>query len=56
MVELDSENETTRLSNKINVLNKDVKALLAINNLMEKLDKPAEKTPEEEKERIDKNF
>ena len=52
MVELESENETTRLSNKINVLTKNVKALMfAINGLMERLDqmerldKPAENTP-----------
>ena len=57
MVELDSENETTKLSSKINVLNKNVKSLmLSIEKLMEKLDKPVEKTPEEEKERIDKIF
>ena len=59
MVELESENETTKLSSKINVLNKNVKALMfSIDKLMEKLDntKPVEKTPEEEKERIDKIF
>ena len=59
MVEIESENETTRLSSKINVLNKNVKTLLfSIDKLMEKLDntKPVEKTPEEEKERIDKIF
>ena len=59
MVELDSENEKTKLSSKINVLNKNVKALMfSIDKLMEKLDstKPLEKTPEEEKERIDKIF
>ena len=58
MVELESENETTRLSNKINVLTKNVKALMfAINNLMERLDKPVvEKTPEEDKEKIEKAF
>ena len=59
MVELESENETTKLSSKINVLNKNVKALMfSIDKLMEKLDntKPVDKTPEEEKERIDKNF
>ena len=57
MVELDSENETTKLSSKINVLNKNVKSLLfSIDKLMEKLDntKPIEKTPEEEKEKINK--
>ena len=61
MVDPESENEMTRLSNKINVLTKNVKALMsAINTLMEKLDKmekfdkPAEKTPEEEKERVSK--
>ena len=38
MVELDSENETTKLSSKINVLNKNVKALMfSIEKLMEKL-------------------
>ena len=55
MVELESENETTKLSSKINVLNKNVKALMfSINKLMEKLGntKPLEKTPEEEKEKI----
>jgi len=59
MVEIDSENETTKLSSKINVLNKNVKTLIfSIDKLMEKLDntKPVEKTPEEEKERIDKIF
>ena len=57
MVELESENETTKLSFKINVLNKNVKSLMfSIDKLMEKLDKPVEKTPEEEKERIDKIF
>ena len=59
MVELDSENETTKLSSKINVLNKNVKTLmLSIEKLMEKLDntKPVEKTPEEEKEKMDKIF
>ena len=59
MVELDSENETTKLSNKINVLNKNVKTLMfSIDKLMEKLNntKPLEKTPEEEKEKMDKIF
>ena len=59
MVELDSENETTKLSSKINVLNKNVKALMfSIEKLMEKLDntKPVEKTPEEEKENINNIF
>ena len=59
MVELDSENETTKLSSKINVLNKNVKTLMfSIDKLMEKLDntKPLEKTPEEEKEKMDKIF
>ena len=59
MVEIDSENEATKLSSKINVLNKNVKTLIfSIDKLMEKLDntKPVEKTPEEEKERIDKIF
>ena len=51
MVELDSENETTKLSTKINVLNKNVKTLVfSIDKLMEKLDNPVEKTPEEERE------
>ena len=56
MVELESENETTKLSTKINVLNKNVKSLMfSIDKLMEKLDKPVvEKTPEEEKERVGK--
>ena len=55
MVELESENETTKLSSKINVLNKNVKTLMfSIEKLMEKLDKPVEKTPEEEKERVGK--
>ena len=55
MVELESENETTRLSNKISVLNKNIKALIvSINSLMEKMDEPVEKTPEEEKERVGK--
>ena len=59
MVEVESENETTKLSSKINVLNKNVKSLMfSIEKLMEKLDntKPVETTPEEEKERIDKIF
>ena len=57
MVELDSENETTKLSTKMNVLNKNVKTLVfSIDKLMEKLDKPVEKTPEEEKEKMDKIF
>ena len=59
MVEIDSENETTKLSSKINVLNKNVKTLIfSIDKLMEKLDntKPVEKNPEEERERIDKIF
>ena len=58
MVELNSENETTKLSSKINVLNKNVKTLIfSIDKLMEKLDKPVvEKTPEEEKEKMDKIF
>ena len=57
MVELDSENETTKLSTKINVLNKNVKTLVfSIDKLMEKLDNPVEKTPEEEKEKMDKIF
>ena len=57
MVEVESENETTKLSSKINVLNKNVKTLMfSIEKLMEKLDntKPVEKTPEEEKERVGK--
>ena len=59
MVELESENETTKLLSKINVLNKNVKSLMfSIEKLMEKLDntKPVEKTPEEEKEKMDKIF
>ena len=59
MVEVESENETTKLSSKINVLNKNVKTLIfSIDKLMEKLDntKPVEKTPEEEKEKMDKIF
>ena len=59
MVELDSENETTKLSSKINVLNKNVKSLMfSIDKLMEKLNntKPLEKNPEEEKEKMDKIF
>ena len=57
MGDLESENETTKLSSKINVLNKNVKALMfSIEKLMEKLDKPVEKTPEEEKEKMDKIF
>ena len=59
MVEIDSENETTKLSSKINLLNKNVKTLIfSIDKLMEKLDntKPVEKTPEEEKEKINKIF
>ena len=45
MVEVESENETTKLSSKINVLNKNVKTLIfSIDKLMEKLDnkKPVE--------------
>ena len=59
MGDLESENETTKLSSKINVLNKNVKTLIfSIDKLMEKLDntKPVEKTPEEEKEKMDKIF
>ena len=59
MVEIESENETTKLSSKINVLNKNVKTLMfSIEKLMEKLDntKPVETTPEEEKEKMDKIF
>ena len=58
MVELESENETTKLSSKINVLNRNVKALMfSIDKLIEKNDKPVvEKTPEEEKEKMDKIF
>ena len=59
MVELDSENETTKLSSKINVLNKNVKTLIFyIDKLMEKLDntKPLEKTQENEKAKMDKIF
>ena len=59
MVEIESENETTKLSSKINVLNKNVKTLIfSIDKLMEKLDntKPIEKTPEEEKEKLNKIF
>ena len=58
MVELESENETTKLSSKINVLNKNVKTLMfSIDKLMEKLDKSVvEKNPEEEKERVGKIF
>ena len=57
MVEIESENETTKLSSKINVLNKNVKSLMfSIEKSMEKLDntKPVEKTPEDEKERVGK--
>ena len=57
MTELESETETTKLSSKINVLNKNVKSLMfSIEKLMEKLDntKPVEKTPEDEKERVGK--
>ena len=54
---MENENETTKLSSKTNVLNKNVKALMfSIDKLMEKLDKPVEKTLEEEKERMDKIF
>ena len=59
MVEVESENETTKLSSKINVLNKNVKTLIfSIDKLMEKLDntKPVEKNPEEEKEKLNKIF
>ena len=58
MVELDNENETTKLSSKIPVLNKNVKYLMfSVDKLMEKLDKSVvEKTPEEEKETMDKIF
>ena len=59
MVEVESENETTKLSSKINVLNKNVKTLIfSIDKLMEKLDntKPVEKTPEDEKEKLNKIF
>ena len=59
MVEIESEHETTKLSSKINVLNKNVKSLMfSIEKLMEKLDNtnPVENTPEEEKEKMDKIF
>ena len=58
MVEIESENETTKLSSKITVLNKNVKTLMfSIDKLMEKLNKPVvEKNPEEEKEKIEKAF
>ena len=59
MVEIESENETTKLSSKINVLNQNVKSLIfSIDKLMEKLDntKPVETTQEEEKEKMDKIF
>ena len=55
MVEIDSENETTKLSSKINVLNKNVKTLIfSIDKLMEKLDntKPVEKTPRKRKKNL----
>ena len=52
MVEIESENETTKLSSKINVLNKNVKSLMfSIDKLMEKLDNTK---PVEEKEKMDK--
>ena len=59
MGDLECENETTKLSSKINVLNKNVKTLIfSIDKLMEKLDntKPVEKTPEDEKEKLNKSF
>ena len=59
MVEIESEHETTKLSSKINVLNKNVKSFMfSIEKLMEKLDNtnPVENTPEEEKEKMDKIF
>ena len=58
MVELDSENETTKLSSKLNVLNKNVKFLMtAIDKLMEKLVEPIfDKTQENEKEKMNKIF
>ena len=59
MVELESENETTKLSSKISVLNKSVKSLMfSIEKLMEKLvnTKPVETTQENEKEKMDKIF
>ena len=69
MVELESENESTKLSSKINVLNKNVKTLMfSIDKLMEKLvnTKPVETTQENdaspearelrEKEKMDKIF
>ena len=57
MADLETENETTKLSSKINVLNKNVESLMfSIDKLMERLDKPVEKTPEEEKERMNEIF
>ena len=54
MVEIESENETTKLSIKINVLNNNVKSLMfSIDKLMEKLDNTK---PVEEKEKMDKIF
>ena len=54
---MESETETTKLSSKINLLNKNVKVFMfSIDKFLEKLDntKPIEKTPEEEKERVGK--
>ena len=58
MVELETEHETTDLSKAINVLNKCVKTLiLAINILMDKLDRPfVEKHHEEKMEKMDNIF
>ena len=55
MVGLDSKNKTTNFSNKINILKKNIKNLMfSINKLMGKLDKPVEKIPKKEKERVSK--
>ena len=55
MVELENENETTKLSSKINALNKNVKTLIfSIDKLVEKLNntKPLEKTQKKRKKTL----
>jgi len=57
MVELENENETTKLSSKINVLNTHVKSLmLSIDKLMEKLDKTVEKPLKKKRRRLTNFF
>ena len=52
MAELETENEKTQLSSKINVSNKNVKTLtVSIDKLMEKLGKPVAEKKHQKKRR-----